>query len=557
MKRTKTSLRTVDGRRMLARYDYVIVGSGSAGSTIASRLAEDPARKVLLLEAGPKDNSIIIRMPAALGLPLGNDKYNWYLHTEPEPGLNARPIYEARGRVLGGSSSINGLNWVRGNPWDYDQWAAKGLTGWSYADCLPYFRKAETFHGAASPYRGTTGPMMVERCQAKNPLFEAFLRAGEQAGYQYVDDHNAFRQEGIHITQRNVYRGLRWSTSQAYLHARGALNNLHVVCKAFVTRVRLDKGIATAVEVDVNGEGCAIEAEHEIIICAGAIHSPHLLMHSGIGDADQLNKHGVALAHHLPGVGRGLKDHMSATIQYRETSNASVAKHMGVLGRLNIGAQWWLFKRGLGVSNFFEVGAFIRTRDGVQVPDIQFEFLPFLGEFHHGAVKVENGFQYYFSLMRPTSAGRVTLRSANPHDPPAFQFNYLSTPQDQQTAVDAMQAIRVIVRQSAWSSLRGVEVAPGSTCTTDAQVLAYLRASAGTNYHPACSCRMGTDEKAVVDTQARVRGLRNLRVIDASIMPEIVTGNLNAPVIMMAEKLADDIRGRTPLTPQPAPYYQG
>jgi len=412
---TKRSLRTVDGRAVFVRYDYVIVGSGSAGSTIASRLAEDPGMKVLLLEAGPKDNSISIRMPAALGLPLGNDKYNWYLHTEPEPGLNARRIYEARGRVLGGSSSINGMNWVRGNPWDYDQWAAKGLIGWSYADCLPYFRKAETFHGGASQYRGGTGPMMIERCEAKNPLFEAFLRAGEQAGYPHVEDHNAFRQAGIHITQRNVHHGVRWSTSQAYLHARGPRDNLYVVCKAFVTRVHLSKDTATALEIDIDGAIYTIEAEREIIICAGAIHSPHLLMHSGIGDADQLKKHGLALSHHSPGVGRHLKDHMSAAVQYRATRNVSMAKHMGVVGRLNIGAQWWLFKRGLGVTNFFEVGAFIRTRDSVRVPDIQFEFIPLLGEFHHGRVQVENGFQYYFSLMRPTSAGSVTLRSGNPH----------------------------------------------------------------------------------------------------------------------------------------------
>jgi choline dehydrogenase len=549
-------LKTIDGQSTLARYDYIVVGSGSAGSTLASRLAEDTDVKVLLIEAGPKDNSIYLRMPAALGFPLADDKFNWFLHTEPEPALNQRKIYEARGRVLGGSSSINGMNWVRGNPWDYDQWAARGLAGWSYAECLPYFRKAETFDGGANRYRGGSGPMMIETCSADNPLYTAFLRSGEQAGYLHVQDHNAFRQEGVHVTQRNVHNGLRWSTSQAYLHAQGKRENLHVVCNTVVTRIRLEGTAATGVALLSAGQAAQIEAEREVILCAGAIHSPHLLMHSGIGDADQLNAHGLSVVHHLPGVGRNLKDHVAAPVQYRATGNVSAAKELGRVGRLKLGVNWLLFKRGLGATNFFEVGAFIRTRDEVRVPDVQFEFVPMLGEFQHGDVKLENGFQYFFSLMRPTSVGRVTLRSANPLDAPAFQFNFLSTEEDRRTAIDAVRAIRTVVAQAAWSKLRGEEVTPGASARTDAEILEFLRNSAGTNYHPCCSCRMGSDELAVVDAQARVQGVKNLRIIDASILPQIVSGNLNAPVIMIAEKLADQIRGRTALERETTPYYQ-
>ena len=548
-------LRTTDGKTALRHYDYVVVGSGSAGSVIASRLAEDAVTRVLLLEAGPRDNSIYIRMPAALGFPLADDRFNWYLHTEPEPGLDNRKIYEARGRVLGGSSSINGMNWVRGNPWDYDQWGSRGLTGWSYAECLPYFRKAETFDGGANEYRGGAGPMMIETCAAKNPLYDAFLRAGEQAGYARVADHNGFRQEGVHITQRNVHAGLRWSTSQAYLHAAGPKDNLHVVCKAQVTRVIIEGNAATAVEVLFGGVRSNIVAEREIIVCAGAIHSPHLLMHSGIGDAEQLKKHGLKIVHHLPGVGRNLKDHVAAPVQYRATRNVSAAKELDAIGRAKLGLTWLLFKRGLGATNFFEVGAFIRTRDEVAVPDVQFEFVPMLGEFQHGNVKLENGFQYFFSLMRPTSVGSVTLRSANPLEAPAFQFNYLSTPEDRRTAIDAIRAIRHVVAQPAWADLRGEEVTPGSSAQTDQDILAFLRGAAGTNYHPCCSCRMGNDELAVVDVDARVRGVEKLRVIDAAILPEIVSGNLNAPVIMMAEKLADKIRSKSML-PEAAPYFR-
>ena len=551
-------LLTLSSPDVLSRYDYIVIGSGSAGSVVARRLAEDAQRTVLLVEAGPPDSSLYIRMPAALGYPLMDDRFNWYLHTQPEPGLNRRVIQEARGRVLGGSSSINGMNWVRGNPWDYDQWGARGLTGWTYADCLPYFRKAETFDRGGNTYRGDRGPMMIETCKAEGPLYQAFLEAAVQAGYPRVEDHNAFRQEGVHITQRNVHRGLRWSTSQAYLHELGIPDNLHVVCNTVATRIVFDRTRAIGVELSSRTESLArtLECTSEVILCAGAIHSPHLLLLSGVGDAAELNKHRIPSVVHLPGVGRGLKDHVAAPVQYRATQNVSAARELTALGRLKIGLQWSLFKSGLGATNFFEVGAFIRTREEVQVPNAQFEFVPMLGEFQHGNVKLENGFQYFFSLMRPTSVGRVELASADPLAPPRFAFNYLTTEEDCRDAVDAVRAIRRVVAQQAWAGLRGAEVTPGDEVNTGAEILEFLRANAGTNYHPCCSCRMGSDELSVVDANAKVHGLENVRVIDASILPEIVSGNLNAPVIMLAEKLADVIRGRALLPPQAAPYYQ-
>lgn len=548
-------MRDINGRPTSSTYDYVVIGSGSAGSVLAARLSEDQAHSVLMLEAGPSDKSLYINMPAALGFPLMNDRFNWYIHSEPEKELGDRSIYEARGRVLGGSSSINGMNWVRGNPWDYDNWGAMGLQGWSYEQCLPYFRKAETFDQGSNDYRGDAGPMHIETCKADNPLYRAFIEAGVQAGYPYMKDHNGYRQEGVHITQRNVHKGIRWSTSQAYIHPNKHRDNLHVCDRAQVTRIEFQGKRAVKVHLLRDGKPEVIGVGKEVILSAGAIHSPHLLMLSGIGDAEHLAEFGIPCVADLPAVGQGMKDHVAAPVQYRATQNVSIAKQLTPLGKLKLGAMWTLFKKGLGATNFFEVGAFIRTHDGVKVPNVQFEFIPMLGEFQHGSVKLENGFQYFFSLMRPTSTGRVWLGSADPLAAPKFVFNFLSTEQDQQDAVAAVKAIRHVVSQPAWDPYRGEEVTPGPAVQTDAQILQALRGLAGTNYHPCCTCRMGTDANSVVDAQARVHGIDNLRVVDASIMPEIVSGNLNAPIIMMAEKVADMIRGRTPLAKSDAKYY--
>ncbi|ABL69155.1 choline dehydrogenase [Paracoccus denitrificans] len=538
------------------KYDYVVIGSGSAGSVMAARLAEDGKNRVLLLEAGPSDQHIHIRMPAALGLPLGSDRFNWRFESEPEPGLNGRTILEARGKVLGGSSSINGMNWVRGNPWDYDNWAAMGLEGWSYAEILPYFRRAESFDKGANDYRGDKGPMLVETCKAEGPLYDAFIQSAKQAGMRHVEDHNAYRQEGVHITQRNVGKGIRWSSSQGYIHARGNQPNLDVVVGGRLLKINFSNRRATRADILVNGERQSVEIDGEIILCAGALNSPQLLQLSGIGPADMLRSVGIEVLADMPGVGAGLKDHVAAPVQYRATQNVSAARHLNNFGKLKLGLQWLLAKKGLGATNFFEVGVFMRTRPEIAVPNVQFEFVPMLGEMQHGSVKLENGFQYFFSLMRPKSEGRVWLRDANPLSAPRFVFNYFAHEEDRRDAIDAVRAIRHVVSQPAWAPYRGEEVTPGKQLQTDEQIMEFLRQEAGTNYHPSCSARMGNDDNSVVDAQARVHGFDNLRVVDASIMPEIVSGNLNAPVIMMAEKLSDVVLGKQPLPRSEAPYYR-
>jgi choline dehydrogenase len=541
--------------RLRKSYDYVVIGSGSAGCVVAARLAED-GHHVLLLEAGPWDDSIFIRMPAALGIPLGNDTHNWCFQSEPEPYLNNRRILEARGRVLGGSSSINGMNWVRGNPLDYDRWGSNSAPGWSYAEVLPYFKKAESFSGVESAYRGRSGPMRVETCAAAHPMYQRFLAAGEQAGLFRVADHNAFRQEGVHVTQRNVGRGLRWSTSRGYLHEGPAKPSLDVMVRARVSRVEIAGKRAVRVHLSQDGKASSVEVDREVALCAGALSSPQLLLLSGVGDKRELAKLGIKSTADLPGVGRGLKDHTAAAIQYTIRRTVSVARELSLIGRALLGAQWLLTKKGLGATNFFEVGAFIRTRDSEEIPNIQFEFLPMLGELQHGAVKLSHGFQYYISLMRPRSSGRVWIDSADPSAAPRFVFNYLQDPDDCRQLVEGVAATRRIIAQPAWEDLRGEEVTPGPAVKTDDEILAWLRANASTNYHPCCSARMGQDDLAVTDEHGIVHALDNLRVVDASIMPEIVSGNLNAPVIMMAEKIADHIRGRPPLAPEAHPFYR-
>ena len=536
-------------------YDYIVVGAGSAGCVVANRLSEDGKTRVLLLEAGPRDGNIILDMPAALGLPLLDRRFNWGFESEPEPGLDGRVSDQPRGRVLGGTSSINGMVFVRGNPLDYDGWAASGLDSWSYAHCLPYFRKMETFENGADDYRGGDGPLQVHACKADNPLYQAFLAAGQDYSLELTRDHNGYRQEGVNIAQSTTHQGRRASTSRAYLWPARHRRNLEVLTGSTVTGLRLNGNRCLGVTALSKGEKLVLEAETEVVLAAGTFGSPQLLMLSGIGDRDALAAHDIASAVHLPGVGRNLQDHVACTLQYQIRKPVSPAGQLSRMGQLAVGARWLLTKGGLGASNYFEVGAFMRSNAQVDYPNIQHEFFPMIGEFYRGQARVEQGFQYFTSVMRPASRGSVALRSADPQAPPAIRFNFLSEDSDLTEMIEGLNMTRDIIRQRSWDELRGNEIGPGSDVATDGALRAWVRRNAGTGYHAVGTCRMGADAMAVTDEEGRVHGVEALRVIDASLMPRIVTGNTNAPTIMLAEKLSDRMRGRG-LPPSQANFYR-
>jgi choline dehydrogenase len=539
-------------------FDYIIVGAGSAGCVLANRLTEAPEIRVLLLEAGPPDRSLFIHMPSAFAYPLAGNTYNWAYATEPEPHMDGRRIACPRGRVLGGSSSVNGMVYIRGHALDYDGWAgAKGLAHWSYFHCLPYFKKAETRINGADSYHGGDGPLYVTTGAMQNPLYRAFIDAGVEAGYAYTDDMNGYRQEGVGPMDRTTWRGRRWSAAMAYLRPARRRANLRVESRCLATRILFEATRAAGVEYAQGGRVVHARARREVIVAGGAINSPQLLLLSGIGDADALKKLGVAAVAHVPGVGENLQDHIETYVQHACTQPITLYSTQNLLAMGRIGVEWLLFRTGLGATNHFEAGGFIRSAAGVRHPDLQYHFLP-IAITYDGKEKVnQHGFQAHVGPMRPTSTGWVRLKSADPREPPRIQFNYLATAGDRREFRDGVRLTREIFAQKAFDPFRGAELSPGAEVTTDAALDAHLRRKAESAYHPSCTCKMGAedDPAAVVDGQLRVRGTEGLRVVDASVMPAVVSGNLNAPTIMIAEKAADIILGQPALPPIEVPVF--
>jgi len=539
-------------------FDYVIVGGGSAGCVLANRLTEDPSTRVLVLEAGRSDYpwDVYIHMPAALSFPIGNRLYDWKYESEPEPHMHGRRIYHARGKVLGGSSSINGMIFQRGNPLDYERWGAdQGMENWDYAHCLPYFKKMETCLAGADEWRGGDGPLKLERGPAVSPLFQAFFKAVQQAGYPLTDDVNGYQQEGFAAFDRNIFQGHRLSAARAYLHPVMKRPNLEVRTRAFVNRVLFDGTKATGVEVVQNRKTTTVDAR-EVILCGGAINSPQLLQLSGIGNADDLTRVGIKPIHNLPGVGENLQDHLEVYVQYKCKLPVSVAPALKWRNRPSVGAQWLLFRSGPGATNHFEAGGFIRSNEDVAYPNLMFHFLP-VAIRYDGSAPQGHGYQVHVGPMYSDARGTVKITSTDPRVHPALRFNYLSTEQDRREWVEAIACARKILTQHAFDPYNDGELSPGTEVASDEQVLDWVGRDAETALHPSCTCAMGTREQSVVDPATmRVHGIDGLRVVDASAMPYVTNGNIYAPVVMLSEKAADLIKGNTPLAPSNAQFYR-
>jgi choline dehydrogenase len=543
-----------------SQYDFVIVGGGSAGSALASRLSADPDNRVLVLEAGRPDYrwDVFIHMPAALTYPIGSRFYDWKYESEPEPFMGGRRIYHARGKVLGGSSSINGMIFQRGNPMDYERWAADpGMGGWDYAHCLPYFKKMENCLAGGGRWRGHEGPLVLERGPATNPLFTAFFEAAQQAGYQLTDDVNGYRQEGFAPFDRNVHRGRRLSAAGAYLHPAMRRPNLRVECRALATRILFDGSRATGVEYRTSTRQVRRVTAADVILCGGAINSPQLLQLSGVGNARELSSLGIGVTADLPGVGENLQDHLEVYIQYGCKLPVSVAPALKWQRRPWIGANWLFLRRGPGATNHFEGGGFARSNSGVAYPNLMFHFLPIAIRYDGSVPAGGHGYQVHIGPMYSDARGSVKITSANPRAHPALRFNYLSTAQDRREWVEAIRVARDILNQPAFERYNDGELSPGAGVQTDEQILEWVAKDAETALHPSCTCRMGTGDGAVTDPSTmKVHGLDGLRVVDASAMPYVTNGNIYAPVMMMAEKAADLILGNTPLPPEPLEFYR-